>query len=434
MKNADTIFAPASGPGKAAVKVFRISGVAARSVAEAFHVVPLPPRLAVLRRLTDPSSGEEIDSGLVLWFPAPVSFTGEDCLEFQVHGGVAVEQALLRALAQVPGCRMAEPGEFAWRAFSNRKLDLTAVEGLADLIDAETEAQRRQALRLATGALFTAASRWRSDLVSMLALVEGRIDFEDEADAPKTDGSMIAALARNVLDELHCALDDFRRAEIAKRGFRVVVLGPPNAGKSSLFNALLRREAAIVSPSPGTTRDLIEASMDLHGVPVIFTDTAGLRSADDPVEAIGIARAQDCARQAHLILWLAEDLDRQPAPQEAEFGVPVLAFRSKADLREGATPAISALTGRGLPEMLNAISDRVKNEAEPDRSVVLTRARHFSAVAAAAAALKRVTAGLDLELAAEELREAARNLESLIGRIDSEDVLADIFARFCIGK
>ena len=437
MKNADTIFAVASGPGKAGVKIFRISGVGAFSVAEAFGITPLAPRAASLRKIRHPVSFEEIDQGLAIWFPGPASFTGEDCLELQVHGGRAVEQALLKALAQTPGCRLAEAGEFAWRAFVHEKLDLTAVEGLADLIDAETDLQRRQALGQVNGKLFALASNWRKLLLSCLALVEGSIDFEDEADVPQSAGSAIVANVEPILVDLRRALADFSRAELTREGFCVVILGPANAGKSSLLNSLINREAAIVAPAPGTTRDLIEATLDLDGCSIVFVDTAGLRPTDDPVERMGIERARARARKAQLILWLAENLDADPAPSVADYGVPVVPVQTKADLRPlsaSCALAISTVTGFGLSELLDLVSARARSEVQAETPAILTRTRHFSSVAAAAASLEAIDVGTDLELIAEDLRHAARHLETLTGRIDSEDVLGDIFSRFCVGK
>jgi tRNA modification GTPase len=435
MRNGDTIFAVASGSGKAAVKIVRVSGRRTGAVIDALALGPLQPRVATLRKILHPGSHALIDSGLALWFPGPASFTGEDSLELHIHGGRAVEQALLRALADVSDCRMAEAGEFAWRAFSNGKLDLTAVEGLADLIDADTELQRQQALEQTNGKLARAAKGWRRALVDCLSLIEAEIDFEDEADAPKRTAPAVVDKVAGVLDELRNAIQDFARAEVTRDGFCVIILGPPNVGKSSLLNCLLSRDAAIVDASPGTTRDLIEATLDLNGAPVVFVDTAGLRPSDDPVEMIGIERARVRAAKAQLVLWMAIDPDLDPPPK---IDAPIVCLRAKADLsaRHSDFLAVSALSGQGIDDLLSFVGERARSHLRPESPALLTRNRHYSAVRLASQSLQAMlnASGFDLELAAEDLRQAAWRLESLMGRIDSEDVLGDIFSRFCIGK
>ncbi|MBN8913520.1 MAG: tRNA uridine-5-carboxymethylaminomethyl(34) synthesis GTPase MnmE, partial [Rhizobiales bacterium] len=301
-----TIFALASAPGRAGVAVIRVSGEGAGRVVD-FMAGPRPvARRAVGRFIRHPESGEKLDRGVVLWFPAPASFTGEDVTELHLHGGRAVVQAVLEALAVMPGLRMAEPGEFARRAFEAGKLDLAEVEGLADLIDAETDGQRRQALAQASGALSDLYDGWRASLIEALGLIEAGLDFADEGDVgTKTfteATSIISVLARAVRHHL----DDGHRGEILRDGFRVALTGPPNAGKSSLLNALARREVAIVSEGAGTTRDVIEVRLDLGGLPVIVSDTAGFRDTEGAIEREGMRRSRAVAEAADLVLWLTD--------------------------------------------------------------------------------------------------------------------------------
>ncbi len=396
-----------------------------------------PARKASLATFADPASGEPIDRGLCLYFPAPASFTGEDCAEFHVHGGPAVIAALLAALANFPKTRPAEAGEFARRAFENGKLDLTEVEGLADLIDAETEMQRRQALRQTRGALRHKAESWRSKLLKAAALLEAEIDFADEADVAPLAREALAALLAPVQADLIAALAQGRAGEIIREGVTVVIAGPPNAGKSTLLNALARREAAIVSPLPGTTRDAIEVHLDIGGFAFVLIDTAGLRETADPIERIGVARARDRAEAADLILWLSET--GAPPPADLPVEVPVWPLHSKSDLDGGAAPgflAISAETGANLDLLTEKLAGFARAAAGQAEFGVITRERHRRAFLAAAAALDRTLAGIGgpVELLSEDLRTAIEALESLIGRIDVEDVLGEIFARFCIGK
>lgn len=302
---ADTIFAIASGIGRSAVAVIRISGCATASALHALLSGRLPdPRRAALRRLHDPVSGDLLDQALVLWLPGPTTFTGEDQAELQIHGSPAVRAALLRTLAVIPSCRPAEPGEFTRRAFVNGKLDLSAVEGLADLIDAETEAQRKQAIHQLEGRLATQVEDWRERLIDALAACEAALDFSDEDDVPEDVATNAASVADAVRSDVGRALVDAERGERVREGFQVVIAGAPNAGKSTLLNALARRDVAIVSPIPGTTRDIIEIRCDLSGLPVTFIDTAGLRDSEDAIEREGISRARQRMERADLILWL----------------------------------------------------------------------------------------------------------------------------------
>ncbi len=306
MSDRPTIFALSSGRPPVAIAVIRISGPRAGAALTALGVKIPAPRTAGLARIRDPRSGEIIDEGLVLWFAGPRSETGEDVAELQVHGGRAVIAAVLDALGSIEGLRMAEAGEFTRRGFENGKLDLTAVEGLADLVGAETEGQRRQAFRQMTGLLGNRAEGWRRDLIKALALVEARIDFSDEADVPEDLVAPSLTIARELRGEIAAALADGHRGERLREGLVVAIAGPPNAGKSTLLNRIARREAAIVSPHAGTTRDVIEVHLDLGGLPVTLLDTAGIRETEDPVELEGVRRARDRAAGADLVLWVVD--------------------------------------------------------------------------------------------------------------------------------
>lgn len=438
-----TIYALSSGHGKAGVAVIRVSGAAAGDVLRSLAGAIPSPRAASLRPLRDPRTGQLLDHSLIIWFPAPASFTGEDMAELQIHGGRAVIEAVFGALGAIPGLRLAEPGEFARRAFENGKLDLTEAEGLADLIDAETEAQRRQALRQSSGALRKLYDGWRGWLVEALAAIEAELDFSDEGDVPEA----VAARARSVVgalrDEIAAHLADRRGGEILRDGFRVVIAGPPNAGKSSLMNALARRDVAIVSEEAGTTRDVIEVRLDLGGFPVILMDTAGIREAAGAIEQEGIRRALDRAREADLVLWIADATrtgDTDPQGLDLPGGVPVLKAMNKIDIAtaspdKDALP-LSILTGEGLDRLIGELTEGARNAVSVGESPAITRARHRLELERCASALCRFLDGdfADLELRAEDLRTAAAALGRLTGRVDVEDILDKIFADFCIGK
>ncbi len=443
MNAAPTIFALSTAPGRAGIAVVRVSGPAAGDLIDALAPPRAKKRFAALRRIRDPQTGETIDDGLVLWFGAPRTETGEDMAEFHLHGGPAIVKAMLAVLARQPGCRLAEPGEFARRAFVNGKLDLAQVEGLADLIDAETEAQRRQALAQTRGALSELYEGWRADLIRASALVEAAIDFSDESDV----ASDAFAMARKMVGELHGAIaahvDDGNRGEILREGFRVVLAGPPNAGKSSLLNVLTRREAAIVSEEAGTTRDVIEVRLDLAGLPVIVTDTAGIREPQGTIEREGIRRSFAHAREADLVLWLS-DASAPPVaapPEVADRGDNFfLPLASKIDI-PGATPhgavlGVSAKTGAGLPELTRRLADIAATRLGDLSSPAITRERYRYQLTRCMNSLQEfmsLPAG-EHELRAEDLRLAAHALGRITGRVDVEDVLGEIFARFCIGK
>lgn len=443
---ASTIFALSSASGKAGVAVIRISGPAAASVLD-FMAPPRPrPRVAVGRRIRHSRTAEPIDRALVLWFPAPKSFTGEDVVELHIHGGRAVIAATLDALVHVPGCRMAEPGEFARRAFESGKIDLAEAEGLADLIDAETESQRRQALRQAGGALSGLYEGWRCSLIDATALVEAAIDFSDEADVGDTTLSEARGQVQDLATAIRRHLDDGHRGEILRTGFRVALTGPPNVGKSSLLNALARRDAAIVSAEAGTTRDVVEVRLDLEGLPVIVSDTAGIRPTEAPVEREGIRRSIATARDADLVIWLMDAHAPEPRlpPELKPLADRTLEVLNKADLLPGGFPAmlpddlvaISARTGQGIDDLSRRLAALARARIGASEEPVITQARHRRHLEDAAAALDDFLAAPahQIELRADDLRRAAAAIGRITGRIDVEDVLDQVFARFCIGK
>ena len=451
----DTIFALSSGRPPAAIAVVRVSGPQAGAALTALMGKIPEPRRAALARLRDPHSGEVIDEGLALWFPGPNSETGEDTAELQLHGGRAVIAATLAALSRLAGFRPAEAGEFTRRAFENGRLDLTRVEGLADLIGADTEAQRRQAYRHLKGLLGDKAEGWRKRLTEALALVEARIDFSDEADVPDDLVGPARAAARAIADEIEAALADGRRGERLRDGLVVAIAGPPNAGKSSLLNRIARREAAIVSPYAGTTRDVIEVHLDLDGCPVTLLDTAGLRDSADPVEREGVRRARERASAADLVLWVVDaaaggELSLESLGQEFSKTEKWLIW-NKIDLISPLKQKslnsiiyrldyryyfISTQTEAGLSEFLPALAAQATKFLGDGEPALVTRERHRRALEDAAAALRRslVHAAGQEDLIAEDLRLAARALARLTGRIDVEDILDVIFRDFCIGK
>ena len=406
----------------------RVSGPRAFAAAEQLAGEVPPPRQAQLRALRDPRDGHRIDRALVLAFPGPASFTGEDVVELHVHGGPAVVEALLAALGAIEGLRLAEPGEFSRRAFDNGKLDLTQAEGLADLIEARTEVQRRQALAQADGRLRDRAEGWRTAIIALLASVEADLDFSDEGDV---DSDFDAAKARQLRDDIAAILDDARVGERVRDGLAIAVVGAPNVGKSSLINALARRDVAIVSDIAGTTRDLIEVPLDLGGVPATLIDTAGLRDTDDPIEQEGVRRARRRAEQADLVLHIAD------APVETPLGQLVVnkidRTGAPAGLADGSI-FLSARTGAGMAELERWLVDWAARSVRLGEPALVTRARQREALAAAVAYLDETMGEGDIVLRAEALRLAARALGRVTGRVDVEDVLGEIFGRFCIGK
>src|ERR1700688_1627300 len=487
-----TIFALSSGHPPAAIAVIRISAPRPGAAPKAVSGNIPAPRPAALARIRG-ADNEIIDEALILWFPAPASETGEDVAELQLHGGRAVIAAVLAALSQIEGLRPAEAGEFTRRAFKNDKLDLTAVEGLADLVMAETEGQRRQAFRQMKGLLGTRAETWRQRLIQALALVEARIDFSDEADVPENLVAPALVIAGELADELAAALIDGGRGERVREGLVVAIAGPPNVGKSPLLNRLAKREAAIVSPYAGTTRDVIEVHLDLDGWPVTLLDTAGIRETNDPVELEGVRRARERSAGADLVLWVVDAgeadtapvPDRASSPDPAPHAPPLWLVRNKIDLiqplsdrnerinhsidsneaasrtnkpligvlnqrltgRTGRNESnsnkndlefnLSAITGQGFDQLLDRLARQAEDFLGGSEQALVTRERHRRVLEDVLGALKQVLGGKIAgreDLLAEELRIAARALGRLTGRVDVEDILNVIFRDFCIGK
>lgn len=432
-----TIYALSSAAGRAGVAVIRISGPSAGAALHALTgLIDPAPRVAHLAPIKHPESGAALDRALVLWFPAPASFTGEDVTELHIHGGRAVIASVLEALGALKDLRPAEPGEFTRRAFEAGKMDLTEVEGLADLIDAETDAQRRQALRQMEGALGGLVAKWRGQVIELAALVAADIDFPDEDDVP----GGLTAKARPGIAALRAELESERqrgeRGIKLREGLEVAILGAPNAGKSSLLNALAGREAAIVSAQAGTTRDVVEVQLDLGGYPVTLADTAGLREAADEIESEGIKRALMRAERADLRL-VVFDACQPPDPQsKAQVRAGDIVVISKADLNADTPDAlrVSVKTGEGLAALEARLREEVIKRVGITEAPVITRDRHRRALEEAIAALSRAEAAPEAELCGEDLRLAARALERLIGKVDVEDLLDVVFAEFCIGK
>jgi tRNA modification GTPase len=477
----DTIFAPATAAGRAAIAILRISGPdCARAVSRVAGKLP-QPRVAQRRHFVDPATGEQLDDGLVLWFPKPHSATGEDVAELHVHGSRAVLAAITQVLSRL-GLRLAEPGEFTRRAFLNGKLDLLQAEAIADLAAAETEAQRRQALRQLDGELGGIYRGWSSRLTRILAHLEAAIDFPDEDLPPEIEDGILEETER-LAAEIERHLADGHRGERLRDGIMVAIVGPPNVGKSSLLNRIARREAAITSPVAGTTRDIVEVAIDLQGYPVILADTAGLRDSDDLVEQEGLRRALRRAEDAEIRLFVFDarnpaeargaaawpgpdtilvankiDLLRLPKTAEPrrcknvmpgldpgihEAGSGAARLASSVDGRDkpghdesvelSAALPVSALTGEGIDALLSALGERVAENYRPE-APVLTRARHRQALEEAMASLHRALVARLPELRAEDLRLALRSLGRITGAVDVEDLLDVIFRDFCIGK
>jgi tRNA modification GTPase len=441
----DTIFAPATAPGKAGIAVIRVSGpCAAKALRQLTGITNPAPRHMRRARLVDSDDGSGLDDGLAVWFPAPASFTGEDVVEFHLHGGRATVRAVCEALSRVTECRMAEPGEFTRRAFHNGKLDLTEIEGLADLIAAETEAQRKQALRQLGGALGTMLEDWRQTLLRALALIEAEIDFPEEG----LPDHLQTEINHNILglrEKIGAYLDDSRRGELVRDGVFIAILGAPNVGKSSLLNALVRRDVAIVTETAGTTRDVLEVDLDLGGFAVTIADTAGLRETDSQIEQEGVRRALERADEADLRLVVFDVSQREHDPGSlALLDSNSLAILNKIDLVKnsqfkdniGQFPALSVSAKQeiNVGKLVDSITKHVADLIDDRGGAPLTRERHREALADCHDALLRAETAGAAELVAEDVRLAARFLGRITGRVDVEDVLDVIFREFCIGK
>jgi tRNA modification GTPase len=446
-----TIFALASGLGKAAIAVIRISGPDAAHAIEAL-IGRLPrPRQASFRKIIDPDDRKIIDTGIVLWFPGPNSFTGEDSGELQVHGSRSVVSLLLKVLGRIPGLRLARPGEFARRALENGQLDLVAIEALGDLIEAETEQQRRLAIEQAAGHLQESVEHWRNDLLDSLVMIECDLDFSDEMDAPSVSRTKVRVKCEEILRRLTPLTAESAQVERIREGMTVLIAGPPNAGKSTLLNAITRRDVAIVSERAGTTRDLIEVKLDLGGFPVNLIDTAGIRASDDPLEQEGVQRALKKSAAADLVLWLSPAGEPYHFPPCELADRPLWRVLTKSDaiddfqkqIEDSRNQAragdlkieISAKTGRNLDMLIKRLESHAQKAMFVEGSLIVANERQRSAIRSAEVALRAATdETAPLEIVAEDLRRACFFLESLIGRVGVDDVLERIFARFCIGK
>jgi len=426
-----TIFAPATVPGKSGVAVIRVSGSSTRTVAQDILGRQLDPRLATLVDVKS-QDGRVLDRGLAVFFPGPHSYTGEDVLELQLHGSVAVVNEVVSDLSARENCRLADPGEFTLRALQNGKMDVSQVEGLGDLLDAETELQREQAARIMSGSFSEFAQELRRLLVRAGALLEATIDFADEEIPEDVTGEVLDLLTQ-AREKMQVELAGFKMADRLRSGFEVAILGRPNVGKSTLLNAIARRDVALTSDIPGTTRDVLEVRVDLDGLPVTFLDTAGVRSTDDPIEALGVGRAVERAKGADLRVFLidgGETLGIEPLEDD-------LVVESKADIRSVEGLAVSGLTGEGLGDLLKHVGDTLTRRMQTRGS--LTRDRQFQNISGALGLIVRAeeTVSLSLEhaeIAAADLRDGLLMIDSLVGRVDVDDYLDVVFSSFCLGK
>ncbi len=434
----DTIFAVSTPPGKSGVAVIRTSGPQSGAGAETLTGAMLPTRKPVLRTLRDPRDGDIIDRALVLAFEAPKSFTGEDCVEYHVHGSRAVIKGLLDALGRMDLMRPADPGEFTRRAFENGKLDLTQIEGLADLVEAETKSQRLQAIRSLDGAFHRRIEDWRQRLIRCLALAEAGFDFADEGEITESIDEEVAHDARALQMEMAALLDDNHLGERIRDGLTIVIAGAPNAGKSTLLNRLAARDIAITSPIAGTTRDLLEVNLDLAGTAVTLIDTAGLQETSDAIEREGVRRAEDRMANADLIIWLVDLTD--PVPASAGGKVPIWVVGNKSDRSVDddlvAEIKLSAKTGDGISDLVRRLKTFAETQTSGRETALITRARHRQCLNEACGHLKRYNSGTDLltDIRVDNLRQAVDSLGRLTGSVDADMLLDLIFSEFCLGK
>tara|TARA_B100001123_G_scaffold422719_1_gene532009 strand:+ start:234 stop:1565 length:1332 start_codon:yes stop_codon:yes gene_type:complete len=441
----DTIYSLSTGAGSSGVAIIRLSGSASEEVLKKLTRKQTPkPRLASLRRIHSPVNQDAIDEGIVIWFPGPNSYTGEDVVEFHVHGGPSITEEVLKSISTISSCRIAEPGEFTRRAFQSGKMDLTSAEAVADLIDAKTIEQRRQALKQFDGQLAGLYDEWRKQLIDLLAYAESAIDFSDE-ELPENINKTITHNILRIKDSITQHIDDKMIGERIRSGFHVTILGAPNSGKSSLLNRLATRDAAIVSDIAGTTRDVIEVQMNLEGFAVIISDTAGIRDAQNEVEVEGVRRARKSADEADLVVVVFDALD---LPNISEITSTYITDKSlvlinKVDVLEHTLPSeingkeilgVSAKTGEGFEEFQLKLNQDVKNYFRNNEQPVLTRVRHREALEEALLSLNRSSQAKLPELVAEDIRLAVRSIGKITGRVDVEDVLDIIFNEFCIGK
>lgn len=440
----ETIYALSTPAGRGGLAVIRVSGPEAKTSLPALGFNGDPkPRAATRASLTRAADGAPIDDALIVWFPRPASFTGEDVVEFHLHGGLAIIDAVQAVLSEIRGFRLAQPGEFTRRAFWNGKVDLVEAEGLVDLIEAETEAQRVQALRQLKGSLSNLYSGWQKNLADQLALIELGLDFSDEGDVDEADSGLDRAKMESIRQEMEAHLDDGRRGEIVRNGIKVAIIGAPNVGKSTLLNALAGRDAAIVSNIAGTTRDRVDVHLNLAGQAVVLTDTAGLRESGDIIEQEGIRRSLTAASEADIILLMGEFGSPDSIPSLEEEGATVIVVWNKADRvtdrlkHQPSRPGelcISAKTGEGMSSLEEALAHHVQTLALQSEAPLLTRARHREAVTVSMIRLGEALREPDPVLVAEHLRSAVAALGRIIGKVDVEDLLDRIFRDFCIGK